>query len=173
MGNVLSILGIISAIYVFRINRGGGIGTSHDGETLTGIPYYCFSYRCAHIWFEDTQGTSERSNQQGHGAIQAQPSAMILGGATGVDARHATFNVTGAQHFHSDGKDTIRDMQERREIVNWLSPLNFKAVHGEILQIGQEGTGQWALESEEFQSWRNGSKEFLWCRGIREPYFLH
>ena len=41
MGNVLSIMGIISAIYVFRINRGGGIATSHDGETLTGIPFYC------------------------------------------------------------------------------------------------------------------------------------
>jgi hypothetical protein len=63
------------------------------------------------------------------------------------------------------------DIQERREIVNWLSPLNFKAVQGEILRIGQERTGQWALESEEFQTWRNGSKEMLWCCGIREPYF--
>ena len=102
---------------------------------------------------------------------KAQPSTTILGGATGVDARHATFNVTGAQHFYSEGKDTAHDVQERREIVNWLSPLNFKAVHGEILRIGQEGTGQWALKSEEFQTWRNGSKELLWCRGIREPYF--
>ena len=42
MGNVLSIMGIISAIYVFHFNRGGGIGNSHDGETFTGILFYCF-----------------------------------------------------------------------------------------------------------------------------------
>lgn len=57
---------------------------------------------------------------------------------------------------------------ELRVIGNWLSPLNFKLVQDEIFYDRQDGTGQWLLESEEFQGWRDGRAETLWCHGLRE-----
>jgi hypothetical protein len=58
--------------------------------------------------------------------------------------------------------------QERRTIVDWLSPLNFKVSQSEFLQKREHGTGQWLLESQEFLDWRDGTSETLWCPGPRE-----
>jgi hypothetical protein len=57
---------------------------------------------------------------------------------------------------------------ERVTIGAWISALNFKATQQDIFQKRAPGTGQWLLESREFNAWLVGSSEFLWCRGIRE-----
>jgi hypothetical protein len=57
---------------------------------------------------------------------------------------------------------------ERLTIGAWISPLNFKATQLDVFQKRAPNTGQWLLESLEFNSWLVGVSETLWCPGIRE-----
>ena len=57
---------------------------------------------------------------------------------------------------------------ERAVIADWLSPLNFKVTQSDVLKQRADGTGQWLLESPEFQAWLSGLSESMWCPGIRE-----
>jgi hypothetical protein len=57
--------------------------------------------------------------------------------------------------------------QESREIVTWLSPLNFWPRQGDTLSRRQEGTGKWFFEGPAFKGWLNGTDKTLWCSGIR------
>ncbi|KAE8371034.1 hypothetical protein BDV26DRAFT_299170 [Aspergillus bertholletiae] len=52
------------------------------------------------------------------------------------------------------------------EIANWLSPLNFLQTQRDILDRRSDGTGQWLLNCDKFQSWLKGTKKTLWCHGI-------
>ncbi|MCJ1478158.1 hypothetical protein MMC13_006834 [Lambiella insularis] len=58
------------------------------------------------------------------------------------------------------------DHGQRQAIVNWLTPLDFKSRHREIISRRQEGTGQWLLNSSEFQAWLNEPGEVLYCPGM-------
>jgi hypothetical protein len=61
--------------------------------------------------------------------------------------------------------------EESRRILRWLSQLDFEEKHRDILSKLHPGTGQWLLDLDEFQAWRNGlldSSPTLWCPGIRE-----
>jgi hypothetical protein len=57
--------------------------------------------------------------------------------------------------------------QESREIVAWLSPLNFWPKQVDTLARKQEGTGQWLFVDPAFKEWLNGTDRTLWCPGIR------
>jgi hypothetical protein len=57
---------------------------------------------------------------------------------------------------------------KRKEIIDWLSPLNFFARQATIFSDRQEGTGEWLLNNEQFTRWESSVRGVLWCRGIRE-----
>ncbi|CAG8122905.1 unnamed protein product [Penicillium olsonii] len=59
-----------------------------------------------------------------------------------------------------------QDDQERQDLLNWLSSTNYATQQGDYIGRREEGTGQWMLESSEFQSWASGSKSTLFCPGI-------
>jgi hypothetical protein len=63
----------------------------------------------------------------------------------------------------------IRDaqnLQQHQAIIEWLSPTDFPAQQHDIITRRQEGTGQWFLDSSEFQNWLQGSDKTLFCPGI-------
>ncbi|KAI9845534.1 MAG: hypothetical protein M1838_001702 [Thelocarpon superellum] len=55
---------------------------------------------------------------------------------------------------------------ESQRVLDWLSPLNFSAQQSDIIARRQDGTGQWLLESAEFEAWRDGTRQTLFCLGI-------
>jgi Cdc6-like AAA superfamily ATPase len=59
-----------------------------------------------------------------------------------------------------------QDDQERRIILDWLTPTDYGTQQSDFLSRRQEGTGQWLLDSDEFQRWSNGNKQTLFCPGI-------
>jgi hypothetical protein len=63
---------------------------------------------------------------------------------------------------------TVIPDQELRNVVDWLSPFNFKACQRKFFLNGQEGTGRWLIDSKEFNDWRDGTSQTLFCPGIRE-----
>jgi hypothetical protein len=68
-----------------------------------------------------------------------------------------------------DGVDRLnryQDDQERRVIVDWLTPIDYASQQSDFISRRQEGTGLWLLESDEFQEWLGQSKKTLICPGI-------
>ncbi|KAH8722848.1 nucleoside phosphorylase domain-containing protein [Phaeosphaeriaceae sp. PMI808] len=58
------------------------------------------------------------------------------------------------------------DRKEDVEILDWLTPVEYGPQHSDFLRERQPGTGQWLLESAEYQTWLNSGKQTLFCPGI-------
>lgn len=59
-----------------------------------------------------------------------------------------------------------QDNQERRIILDWLTPIDYTPQQSDFIRPRQEGTGQWLLNSNEFKNWVNQSHQTLFCPGI-------
>jgi Cdc6-like AAA superfamily ATPase len=59
-----------------------------------------------------------------------------------------------------------QDDQERRTILDWLTPINYGDQQSDLIGRRQAGTGKWLLNSDEFQSWLNKDRQTLFCPGI-------
>lgn len=58
-------------------------------------------------------------------------------------------------------------VQQRQEILHWLSPLFFFKTQQDTFARRVEGTGQWLIDLPVFQDWLIGNKRTLCCPGIR------
>ncbi|KAL9610579.1 MAG: hypothetical protein Q9167_004730 [Letrouitia subvulpina] len=61
---------------------------------------------------------------------------------------------------------TNEKASEKRQIVRWLSPLNFFPTQEDLFSRSIEGTGEWFLKSAQFEDWLNSAGGTLWCPGI-------
>ncbi|UKZ56063.1 hypothetical protein TrVGV298_009889 [Trichoderma virens] len=59
-----------------------------------------------------------------------------------------------------------RHNQEDERIIEWLSPLDYGAEHSDVLKRWQPGTGQWLLNSTEFNEFIETDKQIIFCPGI-------
>ena len=59
-----------------------------------------------------------------------------------------------------------QDDQGRQEIMNWLTPVDYGPRQSDYLKMRQPGTGQWLLDSAEYQAWLKTNKQTLFCPGI-------
>ncbi|KAJ7444046.1 ankyrin repeat-containing domain protein [Mycena latifolia] len=55
---------------------------------------------------------------------------------------------------------------EKKEILNWITSLNFFQRQADVFHAWQPGTGEWLLSDATFKNWTLGSRGVLWCRGI-------
>jgi len=55
--------------------------------------------------------------------------------------------------------------QEHEVILNWLTSIDYTFQHNDYINRRQLGTGQWLLDSVEYQDWLK-SKQTLFCPGI-------
>ncbi|KAF3914132.1 hypothetical protein AA313_de0207640 [Arthrobotrys entomopaga] len=67
-------------------------------------------------------------------------------------------NVHKLLHGHLD--------QERDTILNWLTPVNYADQQTGFIRRRQAGTGQWLLDSPEFNAWVEDKTQTLFCPGI-------
>jgi Cdc6-like AAA superfamily ATPase len=59
-----------------------------------------------------------------------------------------------------------QDDQESQKILDWLTPIDYAPQHSDFISRRQEGTGQWLLNSDQFQTWVDQSNQTLFCPGI-------
>ncbi|KAH8125152.1 ankyrin repeat protein [Trichoderma asperelloides] len=57
-------------------------------------------------------------------------------------------------------------VKEDNEILKWLSPVKYGLQQSDFFHRRQPGTGQWLLDSVEFQGWLKASQQTLFCQGI-------
>jgi hypothetical protein len=50
-------------------------------------------------------------------------------------------------------------------ILDWLTSIGYAPQQGDFISRRQEGTGQWLLNSDEFQVWINQRRRTLFCPG--------
>ncbi|KAI0859030.1 hypothetical protein F4860DRAFT_280944 [Xylaria cubensis] len=67
-------------------------------------------------------------------------------------------NITYTRHY--------LDKKEDLEILNWLIPTDYGPQQTDYLRRRQTGTGQWLLNSEEYQNWIKEPNKTLFCPGI-------
>ncbi|PGH17821.1 hypothetical protein AJ79_00962, partial [Helicocarpus griseus UAMH5409] len=56
--------------------------------------------------------------------------------------------------------------QEDRTITEWLTPVDYALQQNDLIRQHEEGTGEWLLQSNEFQQWHTQPKQTLFCPGI-------
>ncbi|KFY31800.1 hypothetical protein V493_00783, partial [Pseudogymnoascus sp. VKM F-4281 (FW-2241)] len=56
--------------------------------------------------------------------------------------------------------------QGRQTVLNWLTPIDFATQQSDFISRREAGTGQWLLESAEFQAWVKTDQQALFCPGI-------
>jgi hypothetical protein len=84
--------------------------------------------------------------------------------------KHKTWSSTHSSSAHVSFH--LAAYGERQTIAEWLTPLNFKVSQRDVFEQRTDGTGQWLLASNEFQTWLSGESKTLWCCGMREMPFL-
>ncbi|KAI9771530.1 MAG: hypothetical protein M1840_002150 [Geoglossum simile] len=60
----------------------------------------------------------------------------------------------------------IPESKEQKEILDWLTPIDYGPQQSDYIRRRQAETGQWFLDSEKFQTWLETSKQTLFCPGI-------
>jgi Cdc6-like AAA superfamily ATPase len=63
-------------------------------------------------------------------------------------------------------EETRERQQEHNTILDWLTPLDYAAQQHDFVSRRQAGTGQWLLDSAEFQAWLEADHQTLFCPGI-------
>jgi len=56
--------------------------------------------------------------------------------------------------------------QGRQTILDWVTKIDYAPQQSDSISRRQEGTGQWLLDSEEYQSWLETNNQTLFCPGI-------
>jgi Cdc6-like AAA superfamily ATPase len=64
---------------------------------------------------------------------------------------------------HEDDRDR---REEHQVVINWLTPVDYAPQQRDYIGRRQDGTGQWLLDSNEFQSWLNQDGKTLFCPGL-------
>ncbi|KAI5816223.1 hypothetical protein BZA77DRAFT_293625 [Pyronema omphalodes] len=91
---------------------------------------------------------------------QTQENANIM--ATGYFPTNLSIG-TGSNFKLTENLD-----EEMQSLLKWISPLNPQTKHTYLRSKRVQNTGNWFLETEEFQNWRDGSDriKILGCYGI-------
>ena len=62
-------------------------------------------------------------------------------------------------------------VEEREKFLGWISNIPFEKIHEATYAKKHPGTGDWLLQTPQFQDWFNNSgSALLWCYGKREYY---
>jgi Cdc6-like AAA superfamily ATPase len=64
------------------------------------------------------------------------------------------------------GVDTLLHRQEHEDILKWLMPIDYAPQQSDYIKRRQPETGQWLLDSAEYQAWQMTNKQTLFCPGI-------
>jgi hypothetical protein len=80
--------------------------------------------------------------------------------------------LSGSHSMKYSRPSLVPAREECQIIADWISPLNFKVTQRDTFEQRTEGTGQWLLDSHEFNGWLAGESRTFWCFGMRKMFFI-
>jgi len=91
---------------------------------------------------------------------------------------HNTHSFNNTNSFNNDiviCNVNVGGIDERSEILSWLSPLEPRIRHQDLRTRRADNVGEWLLRTDEFQRWFNeGERATLLCYGdpaVGKTYF--
>jgi hypothetical protein len=55
--------------------------------------------------------------------------------------------------------------RDRKNVMDWLNPINQAEIHAAAFRKHEPGTGEWLIEGESFRNWRCDPGTSLWLCG--------
>ncbi|KAJ7431865.1 hypothetical protein FB451DRAFT_409316 [Mycena latifolia] len=110
------------------------------------------------IW--DAGEKHDQEHKKDHNAILA---TVIEQGRTQQEHDKAILDTVTEQGRTQQEHDKAA---EEKEILNWITSLNFFQRQADVFRAWQPGTGEWLLSDATFKNWTLGTRGVLWCRGI-------
>ncbi|KAJ4244389.1 hypothetical protein NW762_014517 [Fusarium torreyae] len=80
--------------------------------------------------------------------------------------------LTDLQLSNRNIMDRVEDLQvnqmsaRQKEVLHWISPMDYAPQQSDIFSRRQPGTGEWLLGSDEYKSWLDTDRQVLFCPGI-------
>ena len=78
-----------------------------------------------------------------------------------------SYNVSGSYNVSNNYEVSVAN--ERRQILDWLSPLAPRERHRAVSESRMDGVGDWILRTNEFKKWHTGEDQtvhpVLFCYG--------
>jgi hypothetical protein len=71
-------------------------------------------------------------------------------------------NVKGLKRKY----DEFREVEDNKLILEWLSSIDFTDRQNKAQRDRQRGTGQWFIQTDEFQTWLRDPGQTLFCPGM-------
>ncbi|KAL2130414.1 hypothetical protein VTI74DRAFT_6503 [Chaetomium olivicolor] len=91
-------------------------------------------------------------------AAQSKQSLDIMGQAQFAHFRRADTWM--------NEQDARKDQEERRTILDWITPIDYAPQHNDFLDKSQAGTGKWLLNSAQYTAFLAKAHHTLFCQGM-------
>ena len=95
-----------------------------------------------------------------------QRQCQALNNMVSIDALALNANIYKEVKESRVEQERARDGERHREIFHWLTPTDYAPQQNDFINRRQPGTGQWLLDSQEFQAWVETDRQTLFCPGI-------
>jgi len=66
-----------------------------------------------------------------------------------------------------DNSDTKPSGQQKREVFDWLGPVDPSINHLNAVKLHEPETGEWIFDHERYKEWENAQKAALWIHAKR------
>jgi hypothetical protein len=98
-------------------------------------------------------------------AIQTAAQLAELSGYMRKASHGLTILQNDIRYLRTD-QDVQAAQKERQDVLDWISGTDYTAQQNDFITRRQQGTGQWLLDSREFQKWKASRGQTLFCPGI-------
>ncbi|KAL7908310.1 ankyrin repeat protein [Trichoderma velutinum] len=86
--------------------------------------------------------------------------------STKIEAEDRIVDVLSGVKESVDRLVNVYDDQRKAAILDWLTPLDYSTRQSDYLKRRQQGTGEWLLSSDQFQTWVKDDNHMLFCPGM-------
>jgi hypothetical protein len=86
-----------------------------------------------------------------------------------ADLKLDTSNLVNYTLKMKNDTTALRDsiaVQQRKELIRWICPVDYHVQHRDFIGRHQTGTGRWFLQDKKFQEWLKSKDTTLFCPGI-------